>query len=75
MHGHADGLKYVALEILESLGLGGLIENEVHHVEEVALWESNLQGEIFRSAILPDIVPGLNKRREVTLAQGTLIWI
>ncbi|OQE17780.1 hypothetical protein PENFLA_c023G07827 [Penicillium flavigenum] len=41
--GKADGLKSISLEVLDTFGIGDVIRNESHRVEEVVLWEPDGQ--------------------------------
>ena len=70
--GRADGLKYLTLEIFDALGVHDHVMSEACRHEEICHWSSGEDGKIQRLAIVPDIVPGLDEPREVTLAQGRL---
>ncbi|KAJ6189896.1 FAD binding domain protein [Penicillium mononematosum] len=70
--GKADGLKSISLEVLDTFGIGDVIRNESHRVEEVVLWEPDGQEGVRRSMTIPDRVPELGKPREMTLDQGRI---
>lgn len=69
--GQADGLKILTMQIFDSLGISNLVDAGACQVDEVAFWDPNESGEICRSSIVPDTVPGLKAVREVSLNQGT----
>jgi phenol 2-monooxygenase len=68
--GKADGLKSISLEILDSFGIGDTIINECLRVEEIVLWNPDVNGVIQRTMTIPDRVEELGKQREVMLDQG-----
>ena len=68
--GRADGLKYLTLEIFDALGVHDHVMSEACRHEEICHWSSREDGKLQRLTIVPDIVPGLDEPREVTLAQG-----
>ena len=71
--GQADGLKCLTMQILDSIGIENPMSAGACRVDEVAFWDPNEAGRIRRTNIVPDIVPGMDKVREVSLNQGTPI--
>ncbi|KAL9609442.1 MAG: hypothetical protein Q9167_005797 [Letrouitia subvulpina] len=67
--GRADGLKFLTLEIFDALGIYDHVMSEACRHEEICHWSPGKDGTLQRLAIVPDIVPGLDEPREVTLAQ------
>ena len=68
--GRADGLKYLTLEIFDALGIHDHVMSDACRHEEICHWGSDEDGNLRRLAVVPDVVPGLDEPREVTLAQG-----
>ena len=68
--GQADSLKYLTMQIFHSLGISSLEDEGACQIDEVVFWDPNESGQISRSSIVPDMVPGLKAVREVTLNQG-----
>jgi phenol 2-monooxygenase (NADPH) len=68
--GKADGLKSISIEVFDSFGLGDAILNECLRVEEIVLWNPDVNGVIKRTMTIPDRVEELMKQREVMLDQG-----
>lgn len=70
--GRADGLKFLTLEIFDALGIFDHVMSEACRHEEICHWSPGEDGTLQRLARVPDIVPGLDEPREVTLAQGKI---
>lgn len=68
--GQADSLKIVTMQIFDSFGLPNLLTAGALRIDEVAFWNSDESTQIRRTDIIPDIVPGLNEVREVSLNQS-----
>ena len=68
--GQADSLKIVSMQIFDSLGLPSVLTAGAIRVDEVAFWNSDESSQIRRSDVIPDIVPGLDEVREVSLNQS-----
>lgn len=71
--GHADGLKFLTIEMLHSIGIGDQIKSLSCRVDEEACWTSDENGGINRSIVIANIIPGLKEIREVTLNQGRIL--
>lgn len=71
--GHADGLKFLTIEMLHSIGIGDQIKSLSCRVDEEACWTSDENGCIERSIVIANIIPGLKEIREVTLNQGRIL--
>ena len=69
--GQADSLKCLTMQIFDSLGITNLVDEGACQLDEVVFWDPNDGGDIYRSGIVPDKVPGLKAIREVSLNQGT----
>ncbi|KAI2602379.1 FAD binding domain protein [Hypoxylon sp. NC1633] len=70
--GRADGLKSISIEVLDTFGMGDIIRNVCHRIEEIVLWDPDENGMITRSMILPDRIEELMKPRDVALDQGRI---
>ena len=68
--GQADSLKVVSMQIFDSFGLPSVLTAGAIRVDEVAFWNSDESSLIRRSDVIPDIVPGLDEVREVSLNQS-----
>lgn len=68
--GHADGLKFLTIEMLHSIGIGDQIISLSCRVDEEACWNLDENGGLKRSIVIANIIPGLREIREVTLNQG-----
>lgn len=71
--GHADGLKFLTIEMLHSIGIGDQIKSLSCRVDEEACWAPDENGYIKRSIVIPNVIPGLREIREVTLNQGRIL--
>lgn len=71
--GHADGLKFLTIEMLHSIGVGDQIKSLSCRVDEEACWTPDENGYIKRSIVIPNVIPGLREIREVTLNQGRIL--
>lgn len=71
--GHADGLKFLTIEMLHSIGIGDQINSLSCRVDEEACWTPDENGCIKRSIVIANVIPGLREIREVTLNQGRIL--
>ena len=68
--GQADSLKCLTMQIFDSLGISNLVDEGACQFDEVVFWDPTDGGDIYRSGIVPDKVPGLKAIREISLNQG-----
>lgn len=68
--GQADGIKCLTMEMLNSVGVGDLLERVACRVDEQVVWNPDGAGNIKRDRIIPDVVAGTKTPREYTLSQG-----
>lgn len=71
--GHADGLKFLTIEMLHSIGIGDQIKSLSCRVDEEACWMPDENGCIKRSIVIANVIPGLRDIREITLNQGKIL--
>ena len=69
--GQADSLKYLTMQIFDSLRIYNLVNEGAYQFNKVVFWDPSDNGGIYRSGIIPDKVPRLKAVREVSLNQGT----
>ncbi|KAK7204882.1 phenol 2-monooxygenase [Myxozyma melibiosi] len=70
--GQADGLQCRTLEVFQSFGFGDRALKEANHMLEISFWEPDGKGGLYRSARLPDSIPGISRFQQVVLHQGRI---
>ncbi|KAK4692779.1 phenol 2-monooxygenase (NADPH), partial [Lecanoromycetidae sp. Uapishka_2] len=70
--GQADSMKVLTMQMFDSMGISNLVDEGACQFDEVVFWDPIDGGEIYRSGIVPDKVPGLKAIREVSLNQGKI---
>lgn len=68
--GQADGLQSRTLEVFQSFGFGDRAIKESNQMLEMAFWEPDADGRIFRSQRLPDSTPNVSRFAQTVLHQG-----
>lgn len=70
--GQADGLQSRTLEIFDSFGFGQQVFQEANHMLEMCLWNPDQNGQLKRSSVVIDTIPGLSRFTHCTLNQGQI---